>query len=212
MSASTTSDPLRSLESAVAVVVTLLALLSVGVLAGTLVGSGSIPGVEAEVCVTTSENGMPGFRRVDGERTGPVGLAEGITWRAAEVQVCDPDPDGATRAVAAVGLAVWVVAPLLFFGLLWRLLRRARREGVFADRVPGALRMLGRLLLVWAALDFVVTGFVNAALLARMTDGLPLFTSGDFPWLLVLLGIALLALARVMGEAVLMRHEVEATI
>lgn len=212
MRTSTTADPLKSLESVVAVVVTILALLSVGVLFGTLLGSGSVPGVEAEVCVATSENGMPGFRRVEGERTGPTGLVEGITWRADEVRICDADPDGATRAVAAVGLAVWVVAPLLFFGLLWRLLRRARREGVFADRVPGALRLLGRLLLVWAVLDFVVTGFVNAALLARMTDGLPLFASSDFPWLLVLLGIALLALARVMGEAVLMRHEVEATI
>ena len=129
------------------------------------------------------------------------------------MQVCDPDPDGATRALGIAGLTVWVVAPLLFFGLLWRLLRRARREGVFADRVPGGLRFLGGLLLVWAALDFVVTGFVNAALLNRMTDDtLVLFSSSDAPWLLVLLGLALLALERVMSQAVAMRHDVEATI
>ena len=40
---------------------------------------------------------------------------------------------------------------------------------------------------------------------------LVLFTA-DVSWLLVLLGLALLALARVMGEAVDMRRDVEATI
>lgn len=207
------SDPLRTLERLVGVIVTLMALLACAVVVGAIAGTGSVPGLETEVCVATSADGEPGFRRVEGESTGPVGLAEGITWRADQVQVCDPEPDGATRALAGVGLTVWVVAPLLFFGLLWRLLRRARREGVFADRVPAGLRLLGGLLLVWAALDFVVTGFVNAALLNRMTeDGLVLFSSADVPWLLVLLGIALLALEQVLAQAVDLRHDAEATI
>jgi len=142
-----------------------------------------------------------------------VHLRDGVSWRAEEVQLCDPDPDVATRALGGLGLTVWVLAPMLFFGLLWRLLRRARRAGIFADQVPGGLRLLGGLLLVWAAADFVVSGFVNAALLNRMTDeGLTLFSSNNFPWLLLLLGVALLALARVMAEAVTMRHDVEATI
>ena len=206
------SDPLKALENVVGLIVVVLGVLTGAVLLGTVAGSGSIPGLNAEVCVTTSEGGMPGFRRAEGAATGPVGLADGVTWRADKVVLCDPDPDSATRVVAAAGLMVWVGAPLVFFGLLWRALRRARREGVFADRVPGALKQLGGLLLVWAALDFVLTGFVNGLLLQKMTDGLVFFTSSDFPWLLVLLGIAMLALARVMGEAVQMRHDVEATI
>lgn len=208
-----TADPLRTLEMLVGVIVTLMTVVVGAVLLGAVAGAGSIPGVDAEVCVTTTTDGTPAFHRVEGEATGPVGLSEGITWRAEQVQVCDPDPDGVTRALGVAGLTMWTVAPLLFFGLLWRLLRRARREGVFADRVPGGLRMLGRLLLLWAALDLVVTGFVNAALLNRMTDdGLVLFSSYDVPWLLVLLGVALLALERVMAQAVLLRHEAEATI
>lgn len=206
------SDPLKELENIVGVIVIILAVLACTVLFGTVVGSGSIPGISGEVCVSTSEDAMPGFRRGEDGRTGPVDLKPGVTWLAEEVQLCDPNPDGTTRAVAVMGLTVWVVAPMIFFGLLWRELRRARREGVFADRVPAGLRRLGAVLLIWAALDLVVTALVNSALLRAMTDGSLVLASIEFPWLLVLLGIAMLALARVMGEAVRMRHDVETTI
>ena len=207
------SDPLRRLEVVVGVVVALMGLTAVLVLVGTAAGSGAVPGIDSEVCVTTSGDGRPGFRTTEGDRTGPVGLADGITWRVDQVKVCDPDPDAVTRGLGAMGLAVWIGAPVLFFSLLWRLLRRARREGVFADRVPGGLRRLGTLLLVWAALDFVVTGFVDGALITRMTDDdtLVMF-NGDLSLMLVLLGLALLALEQVMAQAVAMRHDVEATI
>ena len=210
MATTRTDDPLRVLEGLVGLVVVVMAVLAVATLVGTAFGSGSIPGVNAEVCVTRSGE-EPAFRKVDGEATGPVGLVDGVTWRADEVQLCDPRPDGATRALGAAGLLVWVGGPMLFFTMLWRLLRRARREGVFADRVPGQLQRLGAVLLGWAALDFFLGGAVDAALLNRMADGTMILTA-DMPWLPVLLGIALLALARVMGEAVTMRHDVEATI
>ena len=204
------NDPLKVLEVLVGLVVTVVAVLAVATLGGTVFGSGSIPGFDTEVCVSRSGD-RPAFRQVDGESTGPVGLVDGITWRADEVQLCDPDPDGTTRALGAAGLLVWVGGPMLFFGMLWRLLRRARREGVFADRVPGQLRLLGAVLLVWAALDFVLGGVVDAALLNRMTDSTTILTA-TVPWLPVILGIAFLALSRVMGEAVDMRRDVEATI
>jgi hypothetical protein len=204
------NDPLRTLELLVGVIVSVMALLAGLVLLGTVVGTGTIPGVNAEVCASTAGD-APAFRRTEGDSTGPVGLGEGITWRADEVQICDPDPDGGTRALAAVGLVVWAGAPLLFFSLLWRLLRRARREGVFADRVPGELRTLGRILIAWAALDFFVSGLVDAALLTRMTDS-TVILSGDVPWLPVLVGVTLLALARVIAQAVDLRRDAEATI
>ena len=211
MDATGSKDPLRTLERLVGLIVSVMVLFASLVLVGTVAGIASIPGVDAEVCVTTSGETI-GFR-APGEAAGPVDLRDGVTWRAEEVKVCDPAPDGTTRALAGVGLLVWIGAPALFFALLWRLLRRARREGVFADRIPSRLRTLGRVLLGWAALDLVVSGFVNAALITRMTSDytLVLFTA-DVSWLLVLLGLALLALARVMGEAVDMRRDVEATI
>ncbi len=204
------NDPLRTLETLVGLVVVVMGLLAALVLTGAVVGTGTIPGVNAEVCASTA-GGEPGFRMTEGDATGPVGLVDGITWRADEVQICDPDPDGATRVLGAAGLVVWAGAPLVFFALLWRLLRRARREGVFADRVPDELRTLGRILIAWAVLDFFVSGLVNAALLTRMTDS-TVILSAQFPWLPMLVGIALLALARVLGEAVDMRRDVEATI
>ncbi len=210
MDSSRSNDPLKVLEVLVGVVVAVMAVLATLTVAGTVLGSGTVPGLNAEVCASGSGD-QPAFRRVDGESTGPVGLADGITWRADEVQICDPDPDGATRALAGAGLVVWVGGPMAFFVMLWRFLRRARREGVFADRVPGQLRTLGRVLIAWAVLDFVLSGWVNAALLNRMTDSALILTA-TVPWLPVLLGIALLALASVMGQAVGMRRDVEATI
>lgn len=206
------SDQLKTLEVIVGVVVALMAIVAGVVLAGTVAGSGSIPRVAAEVCVA-SDGDRPPFLTPEGERTGSLGPADGTRWHVEAVQVCNPDPDGVTRTLGAGGLLVRLGGPLLFFCLLWRLVRRARREGVFADRIPGRLRMLGAVLLVWAALDFVVTGFVDAALLARMApDDSAVFFTADVPWTLVLVGLALLALAEVMGEAVDMRHDVEATI
>lgn len=203
-------DPLRILEVMVGVVVCVMAVLAVATLAGTVSGDGGIPGIDADVCASVSGD-EPAFRHVEGERTGPVGLDEGITWRPGDVQVCDPDPDGSTRALAGAGLLVWAGGPAVFFVMLWRFLRRARREGVFADRVPGQLTTLGRVLLAWAAVHLVWSGWINAALLTRMTDSTLILTA-TVPWLPVLLGVALLSLARVMGEAVVMRRDSEATI
>ena len=131
-----TNDPLRTLELLVAMVVALMGVGAVLLLAGTVVGTASIPGVDAEVCVSGSGDALALRTAGDGS-TGPVGLRDGITWRADEVTICDPAPDGTTRALAAAGLLVWIGAPVLFFSLLWRLLRRARREGVFATASPG---------------------------------------------------------------------------
>ncbi|MEO5663937.1 MAG: DUF2975 domain-containing protein [Nocardioides sp.] len=215
MTSTRDADPLKVLEILVGVIVSLMAVVTVAVCVGAIAGSGSIPGLNAEVCVTVAP-GRVAFQETQGSTPpamGPMHLSDGIRWHTEQVRVCDPDPDGATRALGALGLTVWVLAPLIFFGLLWRLLRRARREGVFADRVPGGLRLLGGILLVWATLDFIVTGFVNAALLNRMTDeGLTLFMSSDFPWLQILLAVALLGLERVMAQALVMRRDVEATI
>lgn len=203
-------DPLRTLEVLIGMVVALMGVGAVLMLVATVAGTASIPGVDAEVCVSGSGDAL-GLRTAGDGSTGPAELRDGVTWRADEVTICDPAPDGTTRALAGAGLLVWIGAPVLFFSLLWRLLRRARREGVFADRIPARLHTLGRLLLVWAALDFFVTGLVDAALLNRMTRG-TLILTGEVPWQLVLSGFALLALARVMSQAVGMRRDVEATI
>ncbi len=206
-------EPLRTLELMVGAIVVLMAIAAPATVIGVIGGWGSAPGVNAGVCVAAAVSDDVAFRYGQAPPAlGPVDLRDGVRWHAEEVQLCDPEPDLATRALAGLGLTVWVLLPMLFFGLLWRMLRQARREGVFTDRVPEALGRLGGLLLAWAALDFVVNGVVNAALLSRMTDELIMFSSNTFPWVQVLLGIALLALARVMGEAVRMRQDVEATI
>jgi len=205
----TKSDPLKLLESAVAVLLLLMAAFGGAMILGTLLGQSSIPGVTAEVCVTTAP-GTVGF--TDPTSGGPVDTAEGVRWFAETVKLCDPSPSTAVTVLGVTSMLVAMLAPLVFFGLLWRMLRRARRDGVFADRVPGQLRALGGILLVWAALALVTRGFLDAALITLMTTGDPVFFTTDFPWLLVFLAIALFTLGKVMEQAVEMRRDVEATI
>lgn len=207
-------DALRTLEQLVAAIVTLMVLLVSAVVVAALAGQSSVPGFNADVCVSASPGQGVGFAWEDGalDALGPVGLDDDVTWRPERIQICEPDPSAATAALGAAGLVVWVGAPLLFFALLWRLVRRARRGGAFDRSIPRGLRQLGVLLLVWAAVDFVVTGLVNGALLTRMSDQIVFFSSDDVPWLLVLLGIALLALERIVAEAVVLREDSEATI
>lgn len=205
-------EPLAVLELVVGAIFALMVVVCGAVLVGLLAGQASVPGVTAEVCVSTEPGSTVAFRQGSRPEVGPVGLADGTTWRAESIQICEPDPDGTTAVLGVVGLLVWIVAPLVFFGLLWRLIRSARRDGVFATTIPGGLRTLGRLLLAWAAVGFIVSGIVNAALLTRMTDQLVFFSSDEVPWLLVLLGIAFLTLDRVMAQAVLLREDSEATI
>jgi Protein of unknown function (DUF2975) len=209
-------DPLKALERIVAAIFLLMAGVTAASIIGATVGSGSIPGLTAEVCVSSSVGDGVVFQDGDNGATPafePMNLRDGIRWHTEQVQVCDPTPDAATRTLGLTGLTVWALAPLLFFGLLWRLLRNARRNGFFADQIPGGLRLLGGFLLGWAALGFVVTGVVNAALINKMTDDdVWFFTSDEFPWLLILLGMAFLALERVMAQAVALRADTEATI
>ena len=206
--------PLVTLERVVGLIFWVMVVLAGAVVVGTLANQSSVPGVNAEVCVSARGNSLgfdQGSGRGSGRGPGPVGLDEGITWRAQEIQVCEPDPSAATALLGGAGLLVWL-APLVFFGLLRRLLRSARRDGAFADTIPGGLRQLGRFLLGWAAASFVVSGFVSGALLTRMTDRTVFFSVGDLPLLLVLLGIAFLALERVIAEAVSLREDSEGTI
>lgn len=206
------TDPLKGLETLVGVAVVFVAVVSALLVVSLVAGTGSLPGVRGEVCATT-DAAMLRLESADPDVVaGPGAVRDGVAWRVDEAQLCDDDPDGAMRALAASGLAIWAGGPLLGLALLWRFLRRARRDGVFADAVPGGLRVLGRLVLAWAALDLVLSGWINAALVARMTSGAPFSVQADVPWVPLLLGVALLALAKVMEQAVEMRHDVEATI
>lgn len=205
-------EPLAVLERVVGAIFVLMLVVCGAVGIGLLAGTASVPGVSAEVCVSTTPGSTFGFRKDGAPDVGPPGLADGITWRAESIQVCELEASGSTAMLGTVGLVAWAGAPLVFFGLLWRLVRRARRAGAFDSTIPGGLLTLGRFLLAWAAVDVVVSGFINGALLTRMSDQVVFFSSDDLPWLLVLLGIAFLALHRVIEQAVLLREDSEATI
>ena len=209
-------DPLAPLETAVSVIVWLmLGFAAIMVIAFTF-GSGSVAGMsrhDSQVCVEIQPGqGVPYVST--GDESGKVkGLRSGVTSNPSEIQVCDTKPGAAEIALQALTVVPALAGVVGFFVWLRFLLRRMRRDGVFADRVPHAFGMLGGALVIWAMLVWPIDGFVRAALLNRMTeDSTAIFLSANFPIVPILVGVGLMTLGRVFGQAVALRHDSEATI
>jgi hypothetical protein len=210
---------LAPLDTTVSIILTLMVGFAVVMLIATIFGSGSIAGMRRtnpEVCVETRPGQGVGLGgngiRPGGD--GPIGLRDGVRWYPTEVEICDTAPSASTLALGGLAVAPGAVGVMGFFGLMWVVLRRARRIGVFADSIPRSLRLLGAFLLGWTLLSWVVVGLTRAALFSRMAEGrsISMFLPSDFPVVPVLVSLGLLTLAGVVTQAVALREDVEATI
>ena len=209
-------DPLAPLETGVQVLLGMLVILGVLLLGSALFGGNpSVAGVGAsEVCVETSPGEGVGYGGTGGGGDHPIGLYDDVRWFPREIEICDTQPSAGT---VALGITRALVEPIGAIGallLLWWVIRRARREGVFGDRIPTGLYVLGCYLLAWALIGWLSGGIIDALLLRRMadtTDGF-VFSWPQFPLVSLLLGLAMLTLARVMSQAVALREDSDATI
>ena len=209
-------DPLAPLETGVRAVLALIAALCVLLIASAALGeTPGIGGVDAtEVCVATSPGEGIGYGGSGKPGDGPIGLREGVRWFPREIDICDTTPSAGTLALGVSQAILGPVGATVGLLLLWLVIRRARREGVFGEGIPTALRKLASFLLAWAAISWLWKGIVDATLLRRMaadTSGF-VFSSPEFPFVTVLIGLGLVTLARVMSQAVALREDSEGTV
>ena len=209
-------DPLAPLEMGVQVLLGMLVVLGV-LLAGSVVlgGNPAFAGVSAsEVCVETLPGEGVGYGGTGGGGDRPIGLYDDVRWFPREIEICDTEPSAGTIALGITRAFIGPIGGIGALLLLWWVVRRARREGVFGDDIPRGLRVLGCYLVAWALVGWLAGGLVDALLLRKMadtTDGF-VFSWPEFPLVSLLLGLAMLTLARVMSQAVALREDSDATI
>jgi hypothetical protein len=163
-----------------------------------------------EVCVSSSPSHVDQYRNNATVR-GP-GLTEGVRVSVSEVAVCRTDPTSRERILASIDQGAESLFGAGVLLLLWRMLRRARHEGVFVEAFAHRVSRLGLYVLLGAAAVNVVRTWAEWQLLKSL---LPL---GSHPaaWHVsftpLVLGLGLITVGRLMAATVPMREELDATV
>ncbi|QNN53793.1 DUF2975 domain-containing protein [Nocardioides mesophilus] len=178
-------------------------------------GSGSLLGFgEPEVCATTRP-GVVAFGGNDAPGEEVLGLREDARWSTATLHVCDTAPGLGTRLGGALGGAAELV---LFLGSLFltrRVIRRARRDGLFSSAVAGAVRVLGLFLVVGAPVSALLGALSTQLVLASAVRGMTWhdnLLAGDLPWTALIAGVGILSVARVLAFAHDLQDDVDGTV
>lgn len=199
------------LTSALGFLVGALMLLAVTM---TVFGSGSVLEFgDEEVCAPAVPGEVP-WGGTESRRAVP-GLEEDARWLTTEIAVCVEDPGtglrllGSLRGLGELGVFVGSLV------LVRRVIRYARRAGLFAEGVSSRVLLLGRFLVVAAPVialsaqigDHLV---LDAAIEGELWSGHLL--NWDFPWTLFIVGVGLVSTAKVIGYARLLQDDVDRTI
>lgn len=212
-----TRDPLAPIDTAVSVLATFILVLLVISVAATTFGSGSMMG-NGTGCVTVDQGtlGVSG-----GGPAADIPIAtrvdENVTTTSSQTRVCVHDADAWQQAVAA---APGWVSLALFLGFAWltrRLVRTARRTGLFTRAVARRTRTIGWYLLVGGLVSSLATLLAGSILVDSVTDGIRWTDDLDqltttLPWTLLLVAAGVLTFARVLERAVPLQDDADATI
>jgi hypothetical protein len=201
----------------------LVALLFAGI--GSLTGSGmqvqlplSYPaGGWQPVCADASINGMS-FNGDGPALAGAAGMTS-VSGPSNPMSVCVMNATGGQRALAYVGSAPPALFKLAVFALVAWLLLVARRQGPFAPRVHRMLMVLGWFIIAGSIVASLAHGVAGAHFLASAVT-VPVPVKDDVLSALydavlgapVLVGCAVLTLARIMRAGSLMRDDLEGTV
>jgi hypothetical protein len=180
----------------------------------TVVGTGSVLGFgDREVCAPARPGEVP-WGGEEPRRAVP-GLADDARWHTAELAVCVEDPDPGLRLAASLGglseLAIFVGSLVL----VRRVIRHARRSGLFAEGVAARVRILGRFLVVAAPVSAFLARLGDHLVLDAAVAGELWYThllSWDFPWTVFIVGVGLVSTAKVMAYAGELQDDVDRTI
>ena len=169
------------------------------------------------VCADASLNGMS-FNGNGQTLVGAHGTTS-VSGPSNPMSVCVINATGSQRALAYLGSAPPTLLKLAIFALVAWLLLVARRKGPFAPRVHRMLVVLGWLVIAGSAVATVAEGVAGAYFLASAVT-VPVPVKADvisalydgFLGAPLLVGCALLTLARIMRAGSLMRDDLEGTV
>ncbi len=205
---------LEPLAGALTVVGALLAALAIAVAIALPFGEGSAFGRgETQICVTAPTGAVPIVS--DGRGIQTVGLHSGAAAQFLNAYVCK---SGASTGLHVLQMLTSLPDTLVLIGSLlmfWRLIRLARRGGLFTSTFSRGLRTLGWFLLVGTVVASTAQAIARTAILTQLIAYQHL---GDFTgqWHIsvatLLAGCALLSFARVLAAGGRMRTELDLTV
>ncbi|WP_028643401.1 DUF2975 domain-containing protein [Nocardioides sp. URHA0020] len=221
----TSRDPLAPIDIAVTALLALLAgglaLLAVIAIVDLAVHGSTdvrVLGIGQPTCVTAESGDVPwgGSGAQEPPAEGVVGLHTDVArQRATQAEVClkDPTPmQQAAGSLATLGDIVFAVGGLL---LVQRVVRTARRRGLFTEETADRTRQLGWFLLVmtllWPVLAGAGTGVVLSAAVRDVSWRRGLL-SADLSYTLLVVAIGVLTFARILRQAVPLQEEVDSTV
>lgn len=204
-------DPLEPINTIVSVLLWLVLALAVLLTVASVFGSGSFLGFGH----ATPTIDVPLF-----EQRGDVAT---IGWHVrpdtfvttANYQIDVVHPDLAQRiwfTLMKLPDVVVIVGGLL---LAYRIINRARRDGIYTPATARRIRVLGWLLVGAALVGPLVVEMASNRLLATLVTnhvGVVTHMFWDLPWVQLIFGATLLSIARIMRIGAEMNSELEATV
>jgi hypothetical protein len=201
-------DPLEPIATAVAWLTTLLVALLLLSLLVRQASWGNGP-----VCASVSPNDASIF-------SGPVsvpGVAPGGHATLGSVNICASSPTAALRLAGLLAAWPYTIVWLAFLVGLRRLLRSASRPGgLYSPFTAARLRALGWLLIIGGLAASIIESAAKITIFTSVVryPGLGWFEPAqvNFSFTTLIIGLALVTAARVMGQGVTMREELDVTI
>ena len=210
-------DPLGPLDFVTSFLATLLiAGLAFGAIGFAVSDGVSVLGIgDSAVCVSTDLNTFgldePPYDKADIREE--LGVNRGTVISADAAQLCDPSPAFREQALHGMTEIPSVVVLLGFVLLTRRIIRYARRHGLFSAELARRITNLGWLLLGGLILAGMVESLGRGLLLSGMVDSMS-WSSGMFsvsaPALIGAAGV--ITVGRVMSHAAAPQADADATI
>lgn len=212
------TDPLAPFEGAVTFLSAVLLLLVLVSVPLALFGSASFVGLgDKEACAVVQPGVVPyGERDVQGNEDAAFipGLHADARFSVHTLEVCDRSPGPLVKGLSVAGTAAPLVLLFGFLVLSRRLIRHAR-DGMFTTAVAARTRALGWYLLVGCLLAEAIRALADGVVLHGAVRGVGWdvgLRRFDLPLTLIVVAAGIITVGRVLGQAVVLQADVDATI
>jgi hypothetical protein len=198
-------SPLEPMATGAPVALGLFIALTVAAVATTILGSGSLFGVGGSTACAVD----PGLSigGVLADRAAP-----GVSTVATEVRFCVGHPDAGQMVWQALTMIPGYVLAAGALFIVWQLLRRAGRHGIYTLAAAHSLRLLGWWLTIGGILAPAIEEVAGNQLLRTLTTTEPTLRLPDISPSILLVGLGVLTFTRIMLTSVQMHEDLEGTV